>query len=59
MIRTFYVNLSSNNSLNDTFFKDLITVLDKNKTIRKFDDITEINKDLNDLNDLKPIVINP
>ena len=33
--------LYSNNSLNDTFFKDLITVLDKNKTIRKFDDIPE------------------
>ena len=48
--------ITSNTSLNDTFFKDLITVLDKNKTIRKFDDITEINKELNDL---KPIVINP
>lgn len=48
--------LYSNNSLNDTFFKDLITVLDKNKTIRKFDDIPEINKELNDL---KTIIINP
>ena len=48
--------ITSNTSLNDTFFKDLITVLDKNKTIRKFDDIPEINKELNDL---KPIVINP
>ena len=48
--------LYSNNSLNDTFFKDLITVLDKNKTIRKFDNIPEINKELNDL---KPIIKNP
>ena len=48
--------ITSNTSLNDTFFKDLITVLDKNKTIRKFDDIPEINKELNDL---KQIVINP
>ena len=48
--------ITSNTSLNDTFFKDLITVLDKNKTIRKFDDIPEINKELNDL---KPIVIYP
>lgn len=48
--------LYSNNSLNDTFFKDLITVLDKNKTIRKFDNIPEINKELNDL---KQIIKNP
>ena len=48
--------LYSNNSLNDTFFKDLITVLDKNKTIRKFDNIPEINKELNDL---KPIIKTP
>lgn len=48
--------LYSNNSLNDTFFKDLITVLDKNKTIRKFDNIPQINKELNDLN---TIIINP
>jgi hypothetical protein len=48
--------LYSNNSLNDTFFKDLITVLNKNKTIRKFDNIPEINKELNDL---KTIIINP
>jgi hypothetical protein len=39
--------LYSNNSLNDTFFKELITVLNKNKTIRKFDNIPEINKELN------------
>jgi hypothetical protein len=49
-------HLYSNNSLNDTFFKDLITVLNKNKTIRKFDNIPEINKELNDL---KKSIINP
>jgi hypothetical protein len=46
----------SNSTLNDTFFKDLITILDKNKTIRKFDNIPAINKELIDL---KGSIINP
>jgi hypothetical protein len=43
--------LLSNETLNDTFFKDLITILNK-KTIRKFDNISDINKELNDLKKL-------
>jgi hypothetical protein len=42
--------LLNNEAIKDTFFKDLITILDKNKkTIRKFDNIPQINKELNDL----------
>jgi hypothetical protein len=42
--------LLSNETLNDTFFKDLISILNKNKkSIRKFDKIADINKELNDL----------
>ena len=48
--------LLSNETLNDTFFKDLISILNKNKTIRKFDKIDDINKELNDL---KQSIINP
>lgn len=51
------LQLLSNETLNDTFFKDLITILNKNKkTIRKFDNIADINKELNDL---KTSSINP
>ena len=56
MIEIRGAELFSNLSLNDTFFKDLITILDKNKTIRKFDNIPAINKELNDL---KSSIINP
>ena len=38
--------ITSDTSLNDTFFKDLIAILDKNKNL---DDIPNINKTLNDL----------
>jgi putative transposase len=49
--------LLSNETLNDTFFKDLISILNKNKkSIRKFDKIADINKELNDL---KQLIINP
>lgn len=42
--------LLSNETLNDTFFKDLISILNKNKkSIRKFDKIADINKEINDL----------
>ena len=38
--------LLNNEAINDTFFKDLITILDKNKNL---DNIPAINKELNDL----------
>lgn len=39
--------LLNNTTLNDTFFKDLIIILNKNKkTIRNFDNISDINKEL-------------
>jgi len=48
------VELLNNTTLNDTFFKDLITILNKNKkTIRNFDNIPDMNKELKYLNDLK------
>ncbi len=48
------VELLNNTTLNDTFFKDLITILNKNKkTIRNFDNIPDMNKQLKYLNDLK------
>lgn len=46
ILKIRYSQIFINSSLNDTFFKDLITILDKNKNL---DNIPAINKELIDL----------